>query len=161
MGNVLAGQGHQIDIYIPWRPFLWRIVGGLPLRGLPQDTALLKRLQDAEQVQSMDDPALKPWHLKIFVQLNDSEGKPAETGTIEEWWVGPGKFQRVFAFPSYSATELGVGKQTSAHYWQNAAAISYAATTGRSTAPYSACPCNRSLSPRSASGKNKVKTDPL
>jgi hypothetical protein len=102
---------------------LMAIVGCLPQRGLAQDAALLKRLQDAEQAQSLDDAALMPWHLKLSVQLNDPKGKPAETGTIEEWWVGPGKFRRVYAFPSYSATELGIGDKL-------------LRTTGRTQPPY-------------------------
>lgn len=80
-----------------------------PQCGLAQDEALLKRLQLAERVQALDAPGLKPWHLKLSVELHDTKGKPAETGTIEEWWVAPGKFRRVFTFPSYSATELSVG----------------------------------------------------
>ena len=80
-----------------------------PRCGLAQDEALLKRLQLAERVQALDAAGLKPWHVKLSVELHDPKGKLAETGTIEEWWVAPGKFRRVFTFPSYSATELSVG----------------------------------------------------
>lgn len=31
----------------------------------------------------------QPFHLKIDAQIYNIEGKPAETGTIEEWWASP------------------------------------------------------------------------
>ena len=71
-----------------------------------EDATAATRLQSAEQAQALDDPALKPWHLKMSVQLYNADKKPADAGTIEEWWVGPNKFRRVFTTPSYTATEL-------------------------------------------------------
>jgi hypothetical protein len=88
-----------------------------------QDAALVTRLQNAERDQSLDDPALKPWHLKMAVQLYDPKGKPAQSGTIEEWWAGPHRFRRLFAFPSYSAIELNDGDK-------------HLRTTGKSRPPY-------------------------
>ena len=78
----------------------------LPPHALPQEAAMFARLQSVEQAQSLDDPELKPWHLKMAVRLFDAKGKPTETGTIEEWWAGPDKFRLVFSLPSYSATQV-------------------------------------------------------
>jgi len=66
---------------------------------------LAKRLHNAADMSSLDDPALKPWHLKLDVQLYDDKGQPSEKGTIEEWWT-PEKDKRIYDTPSYKATEV-------------------------------------------------------
>jgi TonB family protein len=71
--------------------------------------ALAKRLHDAAEMSSIDDPALKPWHLKLDVQLYDDQGNPSEKGTIEEWWTSE-KDKRVYTMPSYATTEIRDGK---------------------------------------------------
>ena len=78
----------------------------LPIKMPAQDAPAAVRLQAAEQAQTLDDLALKPWHLKMTVQLYNADKKPTGAGTIEEWWAGPDKFRKVFATPSYTATEL-------------------------------------------------------
>lgn len=49
---------------------------------------------------------LKPWYSKMEVQLYDPAGKPTETGTIEEWWSGPGLDKTVYSTPSHASTSL-------------------------------------------------------
>ncbi|MGD0444172.1 MAG: energy transducer TonB [Edaphobacter sp.] len=72
-----------------------------------QDTAaLMDRLHRASTVNAIDDPQLKPWHLKLSFQLFDAKGKPAERGTIEEWWSGPSIHKTVYTSPSYTSTEI-------------------------------------------------------
>lgn len=71
--------------------------------------ALAKRLHHAAELSSLDDAALKAWHLKLSVQLYDAKGNPSEQGTIEEWWT-PEKDKRVYDTPSYKATEIRDGK---------------------------------------------------
>jgi len=77
--------------------------------GAADTAALAKRLHDAADSSSLDDPALKPWHLKLAVQLYDAKGNPSEQGTIEEWWR-PDKDKRIYVTPSYSATEIRDGR---------------------------------------------------
>jgi TonB family protein len=73
-----------------------------------QDTAgLVERLHRAAVLNSIDDPQLKPWHLKLSFQLFDVKGSPTEKGTIEEWWAGPSVYKTAFASPSYTSTEIG------------------------------------------------------
>ena len=67
--------------------------------------ALAKRLHNAAEASSIDDPALKPWHLKLTFQLLDKKGATSEEGTIEEWWSAK-NFKRVYTSPSYTATEV-------------------------------------------------------
>lgn len=73
------------------------------LRG--QATAnLTERLHAADVGSALDAADVKPWYLKMTVQLFDQKGKPGEQGTVEEWWAGPDKSKRVYTLPSYTAT---------------------------------------------------------
>jgi hypothetical protein len=62
------------------------------------------RLQRADALTRLDDPALKPWYLKTNFSLFDDNGKLAEQGTLEEWWAGPSMYKRTITSPSYTAT---------------------------------------------------------
>lgn len=64
------------------------------------------RLDRVDASTRLDDPALKPWYLKLNIQLYDDTGKPSEKGTIEEWWAGPNLYKQIFTSPSYTATFL-------------------------------------------------------
>jgi hypothetical protein len=83
---------------------------------------LAKRLHEALSNSSIDDPALKPWHLKITFQLLDKKGATTEEGTIEEWWSAEND-KLVYTSPSYNATRLRRGGEI---YW----------TEGQPSAPY-------------------------
>ena len=67
---------------------------------------LSDRLHHAEELNRIDDPSLSPWYLKVSFQLFDAKGKPAEQGTIEEWWHSPSSYKTVYTSPSYTATEI-------------------------------------------------------
>src|ERR1700733_15845813 len=62
------------------------------------------RLQRADALTRVDDPALKPWYLKTNFSLFDDNGKLAEQGTLEEWWAGPSMYKRTITSPSYTGT---------------------------------------------------------
>jgi TonB family protein len=65
---------------------------------------LADRLHRADELTAIDASDLIPWHLKLNVQLYDAKGKPAEAGTIEEFWAGPKMWSISYALPSYSGT---------------------------------------------------------
>jgi TonB family protein len=67
---------------------------------------LLERLRQAEVSSSLDTEDLKPWHLKLSVQIVGAKGQPAEQGDIEEWRTSPTDFQIAYTFPSYTAVEV-------------------------------------------------------
>ena len=67
---------------------------------------LIERLHRAAALNSIDDAAMKPWHLKLSFQLYDAKGNPTEKGTIEEWWAEPSREKTVYTSPSYSTTEI-------------------------------------------------------
>lgn len=105
----------------------WMIAGGLGMAALPgafaaDAAALAARLHNAAESSSIDDPALKPWHLKMTIQFFDKKGNPSEEGTIEEWWSA-GNYKRIYSSPSYNSIDIRRGE-------------SLYRTTGQSSAPY-------------------------
>jgi hypothetical protein len=67
-------------------------------------------MQLAAQVNGLDTPGMKPWHLKATYQTYDEQGKPKNQGTFEEWWVAPGKDIRVYSSASFTQTEYITSK---------------------------------------------------
>jgi TonB family protein len=70
------------------------------------DAALRDRLHVAEQASTLSGDTMLPYYLKMTAQLFDKKGVPGEQGTVEVYWAGVGREKRVYAFPSYSATEV-------------------------------------------------------
>ncbi len=68
--------------------------------------ALQDQLKKAADVSSPTVAGLKPWDMKLSVQLFDLKGVSTGQGTVEEWWMAPGNEKRVFAFPDYQGTEI-------------------------------------------------------
>ncbi len=64
------------------------------------------RLHSAEVETSLDTEDLKPWYLKLDVQLYDEKGTPTESGTIEERWARPHQRLVVYSLPSYTSKVL-------------------------------------------------------
>ncbi len=79
-----------------------------PSPGMPKDPAALMQL--AEQVNGLTGPGMKPWHIKLSYQTYDSDGKPKDQGTFEEWWAAPDKDKRVYTSPSFTQTEYFTSK---------------------------------------------------
>jgi len=50
---------------------------------------------------------MQPWHMRLSFQLFDLQGKPQETGTIEEWWAAPDRARIVITSPSLNETLPG------------------------------------------------------
>jgi TonB family protein len=71
-----------------------------------ESAALEQRLNRAIALNSIDDPQLKPWHLKLSFQLYDAKGNPTEKGMIDKWWAGPSMEKTVYTSPSYTSTEV-------------------------------------------------------
>ena len=72
-------------------------------------TKLVERLHTADIGTALDTPGLKPWHLKMTVQLFDEKGKPSDEGTIEEWWSSSDLDRREYITNGYKATEIRHG----------------------------------------------------
>jgi len=52
----------------------------------------------------------RPWHLKYTVQSFDEDGKPLQSGTLEEWWESAKKYKYIYAAPGFEQTTYGNGK---------------------------------------------------
>ena len=61
------------------------------------------------ELTSLDTDGSKPWHLKLEVQTFDKDGKPAESGTVEEWWASSTLNRVVYTSPAGTATEIRNG----------------------------------------------------
>lgn len=59
-----------------------------PLVLIAQDTP--SHIEQIIDTNSLDLPGKSPFHLKLEFQLYSLEGKPADSGTIEQWWAAPG-----------------------------------------------------------------------
>ncbi len=68
----------------------------------------LDRLHHAQLLTTLDSVEMKPWHLQLAVDLNDTKGLPQEKGTIDEWWAAPNRYRISYAFPSYSAKVVAI-----------------------------------------------------
>ena len=64
------------------------------------------RLHEAAASNALDVDGVKPWHMKLAVQLLDAKGIATEQGTFEEWWSRPDRYRLVYDLPDYKATEL-------------------------------------------------------
>jgi len=64
---------------------------------------------------SLDRTGVSPWHLRLSFSLFNLKGKHQEDGTIEEWWVSPGRSRIVIASPSYNSTVPGPS-ESPGHY---------------------------------------------
>jgi TonB family protein len=85
-------------------PFLFQPA----LRG--QDPANLSaRLQAADAASALDVAGMKPWHLKMTVQLFDPNGHISDEATVEEWWNSPELDRREYKAKGYTATEIRSG----------------------------------------------------
>ncbi len=65
------------------------------------------RLEQAAKNSQLDAEGLKPWHLKLEVQLLNQKGQADATEILEEWWAGPQKDKRVYS-GAYSGAELRI-----------------------------------------------------
>ena len=88
------------------------VIAGLQALGvtaLQGQASLAERLRQGAELTSLDLEGSKPWHLKLEVQTFDKDGKPAENGTVEEWWASPTLNRVVYTSPAGTATEIHNG----------------------------------------------------
>jgi TonB family protein len=64
-----------------------------------------QHLQELARANSLELEGSQPWHLLMTFQLNDLDGKPKDSGTIEEWWVSPQSHRLEIRSRSYNFTD--------------------------------------------------------
>jgi TonB family protein len=77
---------------------------------MPTDPTELMRM--AVQVNGLDAPDMKPWHLVTTYQTFDEQGKPKDRGTFEEWWAGPDRFKLSYKSSGFNQVEYRNEKGT-------------------------------------------------
>jgi TonB family protein len=58
-----------------------------------QQTSALDDYNALATATKLDREGARPFHLKMEAQIFDLKGEPAETGTVEEWWLSPNQFR--------------------------------------------------------------------
>src|SRR5579875_2154923 len=62
-----------------------------------QDVSAVKaKIVRIAELNSLDGPGMKPWHLRITYLTLDGTGQPGEGGSIEEWWAAPDRWRQEF-----------------------------------------------------------------
>ena len=74
-----------------------------PAQTTPSDPAAL--LAVARTLHGLEDPQLKPWHMKATFQTFDAKGKPQNSGTFEQFWAAPDKYKRIYTSTNLNRTE--------------------------------------------------------
>lgn len=87
-----------------FRSLLMLMPLGLCISLRAQDTGPSQHLQELARANSLDTQGTEPWHLRMTFQLNGIDGKPRDSGTIEEWWVSPSSRRLEIRSGSYNLT---------------------------------------------------------
>lgn len=64
------------------------------------------------KTNGLDDPDLRPWHLKATFQVFDEHGNVENQGTYEKFWVGITKYKQSYASNKFTQTTFGSEKST-------------------------------------------------
>jgi hypothetical protein len=75
-------------------------LGGFAVGSRGQTMTPAAQLESLRKATSLDREGMPAWHLRVSFQLYSLEGKPSETGTLEEWWTSPTVHRTVVTAPS-------------------------------------------------------------
>src|SRR5260370_12154939 len=64
----------------------------------------------AHDKNGLNSADVKPWHIRGSYTIYDKNGKPADTGVYEAWWVAPDRYVRSFAGSRFQQTEYATDK---------------------------------------------------
>jgi hypothetical protein len=65
------------------------------------------RVKKAVERNTLDQPGMKPFHLKaILAPSFDRDKASARSGEVEIWWVGPDKWRREVRSPEFHQIEI-------------------------------------------------------
>ncbi len=75
---------------------------------VPQDAREL--LLAAARVNGLDAPGLKPWHILVTYDKFDEDGDNVDSGTYDEFWVGPKQYRLSYTSPDFTQTDIASEK---------------------------------------------------
>jgi hypothetical protein len=71
---------------------------------IPQDPK--EMLLAAAQVNGLDAPGMKPWHILVSYDKFDEDGDNVDSGTYEELWAGPKKYRLSYTSHDFIQTDI-------------------------------------------------------
>ena len=71
---------------------------------IPQDPK--EMLLAAAQVNGLDAPGLKPWHIFVSFDKFDEDGDNVDSGTYEEYWAGPKQYRLNYTSQDFTQTDV-------------------------------------------------------
>jgi hypothetical protein len=75
---------------------------------IPQDAK--EFLVAAQKVNGLEGSGLKPWHVLVSYDKFDEDGDNVDSGTYEEWWVGPKQYRLTYTGPTFTQTAIASDK---------------------------------------------------
>lgn len=75
---------------------------------VPQDAKAL--LLVAAQVNGLDAPGLRPWHILVTYDKFDEDGDNVDSGTYEEFWVGAKQYRLSYSSHDFTQTDIATEK---------------------------------------------------
>jgi len=81
--------------------------GGAPNVQVPHAAADI--LRRAAETNGLDAASAKSWHVKFSFDQFDDEGDNTHSGTVEEFYVGPKKWKRIFESDTTKQTDIASG----------------------------------------------------
>jgi len=76
----------------------------VPREVVPRDPKEL--LLAAAQVNGLEAPGLKPWHILVSYDKFDRDGDNVDSGTYEEFWVGASQYRLTYTSHDFTQTDF-------------------------------------------------------
>ena len=89
-----------------WSCVLLAMLGGDSWLRAEEQSQLRERMKRAAELTSLDGTGIKPWHLKLSVDILAEDGKSKGKSSVEEWWAGPKLYRVIYELPDRKVTEL-------------------------------------------------------
>jgi TonB family protein len=101
---ILTGQnGTAVPAATPINPPQTNTTG-IPSVEVPRSAGDILKL--ASEMNGLDVPSAKPWHVKVSWDEFDEDGDNAHSGTLEEFRLGPKKYKRIYSSDTVSHTDI-------------------------------------------------------
>ncbi len=71
---------------------------------VPKDAR--EMLLAAAQVNGLESPGLKPWHILVSYDKYDEDGDNVDSGTYEEYWVSPKQYRLSYSSQDFTQTDI-------------------------------------------------------
>ncbi|MGC2742947.1 MAG: hypothetical protein WA672_07150, partial [Candidatus Angelobacter sp.] len=80
------------------------ITNAIPSVQVPHSASDILKL--ALDMNGLEVPSARPWHLKLSYNQFDEDGDNVHSGTVEEFYVGSKKFKRIYTTDTLSRVDI-------------------------------------------------------